>query len=131
VYLGVDLGGTNIAAGLVDDNFNIVYKDSIPTGAQREDKEIIYDMAMLCRSILENTGTQTDDVKWIGIGLPGTPDVKEGKSIYTNNINLRNTPVRDLMQKVIPCPFTLKTMQTVPPSEKPLPERRRRLTIPL
>ena len=108
MYLGVDLGGTNIAAGLVDDNFNIVYKDSIPTGAQREDKEIIYDMAMLCRSILENTGTQTDDVKWIGIGLPGTPDVKEGKSIYTNNINLRNTPVRDLMQKVIPLPVYIE-----------------------
>lgn len=108
MYLGVDLGGTNIAAGLVDDNFNIVYKDSIPTGAQREDKEIIYDMAMLCRSILENTGTQTDDVKWIGIGLPGTPNVKEGKSIYTNNINLRNTPVRDLMQKVIPLPVYIE-----------------------
>ena len=42
--IGVDLGGTNIAAGLVDENYKIVCKKSIPTGAERDGEFIVADM---------------------------------------------------------------------------------------
>ena len=35
-YIGIDLGGTNIAAGITDTEGNILYKGSLPTGASRD-----------------------------------------------------------------------------------------------
>lgn len=43
MYIGIDLGGTNIAAGVVDEVGNIMYKLSIPTLAQRPVEEIVED----------------------------------------------------------------------------------------
>ncbi|GHV44504.1 glucokinase [Clostridia bacterium] len=105
MYLGVDLGGTNIAVGLVDETFHIVHKDSIPTGADRADREIVRDMAAICQKVLSDTGTALADVKWIGVGSPGTPDAKEGVLIYTNNINFRHTPIRKWMQEDLGTPI--------------------------
>ncbi|MDR0405963.1 MAG: ROK family glucokinase [Clostridiales bacterium] len=99
MYLGVDLGGTNIAVGLVDDHFKILHKDSVPTGAQRQDREIVRDMSALCLKVLADTGTSASDVRWIGVGAPGTPDVASRSIIYTNNINMRNTPLGDWMRE--------------------------------
>ncbi|MCK9478395.1 MAG: ROK family protein [Firmicutes bacterium] len=104
MYLGVDLGGTNIAVGLVDDNLNIIQKDSVPTNAHRKDTEIVQDIAKLCVKVLSDSNTPVSSVKWIGVGMPGTPDTKEGKCIYTNNINMRNTPIRKIIQQIIPLP---------------------------
>lgn len=47
-YLGIDLGGTNIAVGVVDENCKIIKKGSVPTNADREADAIIRDMADLC-----------------------------------------------------------------------------------
>ena len=55
-YLGIDLGGTNIAAGIVDENYKIIKKKSVPTLAHRDGKEIIKDMAKLCLSLIEDCG---------------------------------------------------------------------------
>ena len=104
-YLGIDLGGTNIAAGLVDENFNIVHKDSIPTNAgSRNDKEVVKDMAYICKKILKDTNTDVSQVKWIGVGSPGTCDVENGVIIYANNIAFRDTPIRKWIQEEIDLP---------------------------
>ena len=50
-YLGIDLGGTNIAAGIVDENYNILIKGSRPTLAKRPPEEITADMAEHCRDL--------------------------------------------------------------------------------
>ena len=49
--IGIDLGGTNIAGGLVGDDFKIITKASTPTGASRSSEEIAADIASLCRRI--------------------------------------------------------------------------------
>ncbi len=108
MYLGVDLGGTNIAAGLVDDKFNLVHKESIPTGAARTDREIVRDMALLCQKVLTDTNTAISQVSWVGIGSPGTIDAKSGKVIYSVNINMRHTPVRAWMQEDIALPVFIE-----------------------
>lgn len=108
MYLGVDLGGTNIAVGLVDNNHNIIHKDSVPTLASRTDKEVVADIAKLCKKVLADANTDVSKVKWIGIGSPGTPDAAEGKIIYTNNLNMRNTPVRAWIQEEIDLPVYIE-----------------------
>lgn len=105
MYLGVDLGGTNIAVGLVDENGKILHKDSIPTRAERTDVEVVTDIAKLCVKIIEETKSEP---KWIGIGAPGTMDGENGVVIYSNNINMRNTPVRKIIQEIIDLPVYIE-----------------------
>ena len=54
--IGIDLGGTNIAVGLVDENYNIVKKISTPTLAARGAEEITKDMAALSKRVCEECG---------------------------------------------------------------------------
>lgn len=107
-YIGIDLGGTNIAAGLVDENGKIVHKDSVPTMREREYPEIIKDMAMLCKKIINDAGVNINDVKSIGIGAPGTPDNKNGILVYANNLKFKNVPMRKEMQKYIDLPVLIE-----------------------
>ena len=102
--VGIDLGGTNIAAGLVDLDGNIIYKDSVPTQRQRQYQEIIKDMAMLAKEVIEKSNVPMEKVKSIGVGSPGTPDCKNGIIVYNNNLNFRNVPIREEMQKYLDLP---------------------------
>jgi len=106
-YIGIDLGGTNIAVGLVDEEGKIVHKDSVPTLNEREYPEIIKDMAMLSLKVIEDAGVSLKDVKSIGIGSPGTPNTEKGILVYANNLKFRNVPMRDEMQKYIDLPIYL------------------------
>lgn len=98
-YLGIDLGGTNIAVGVVDENNNIVIKDSVPTKAQRPAEEIVIDMANLCRDLLERAGIPLSEVAYAGIAAPGSIDPEEGRVVYANNLPFRDFPIADLLRK--------------------------------
>lgn len=106
-YIGIDLGGTNIAVGLVDEEGKIIHKDSVPTLNEREYPEIIKDMAMLSLKVIEDSGVSLKDVKSIGIGSPGTPNSEEGILVYANNLKFRNVPMRAEMQKYVDLPVYL------------------------
>jgi len=108
MYIGIDLGGTNIAVGLVDEKGNIIHKDSVPTNASRHYTEIIKDMAMLSLKVIQDSGYTMKDVKSVGIGSPGTPDNERGVLVYANNLNFRNVPMRAEMQKYIDLPIHIE-----------------------
>ena len=71
-YLGIDLGGTNIAAGIVDENLQIVKKASTPTIATRPTDEIAKDMADLCLKLMEECNIDKSEIIACGIASPGT-----------------------------------------------------------
>ncbi len=100
-YLAVDLGGTNIKAGLVDEDGKIISRAQRPTGADRNYQEIIKDIAFCAIEAAENAKISMDEVKSVGIGSPGTVDNKRGIIVYANNINFKNVPLREEMQKYI------------------------------
>jgi len=106
-YIGIDLGGTNIAIGLVDDNGKILHKDSVPTQRDREYPEIIKDMAMLTLKVIEDAGVSIAEVKSIGVGSPGTPNCTDGILVYANNLKFKNVPIRTELQKYIDLPVYL------------------------
>ncbi len=107
-YLGIDLGGTNIAVGLVDENGKIVYQDSTPTLASRPGEEIVKDMCTLCEKVVKESGHTMDEVASIGVGCPGTVDNKNGVIAYANNIRMENFPMRKLIQSHIDKPVNLE-----------------------
>ncbi len=101
--IGIDLGGTNIAAGVVDRDFRIVGKASIPTEAGNQDAmaspEVIADrMAQATRAALEKSGVSIDQVETVGVGSPGSIDPVKGIVKYANNLNFFQTPLRKLLE---------------------------------
>ncbi|MBQ8342042.1 MAG: ROK family protein [Clostridia bacterium] len=91
--IGIDLGGTNIAAGLVNENYQIVRKDSVPTNAHRDPAEIVDDIAMLCKKICADQGIELSDVEAVGIASPGIANHDDGVVEYANNLPFRKFPI--------------------------------------
>ncbi len=90
MYIGIDLGGTNIAVGLVKDDYEIIAKASVPTGRKRLFCEIMHDAAQLIKKLLAETGTSIQGIKSIGLGSPGTPDVEKKTIVVASTFPLIN-----------------------------------------
>ena len=92
-YIGVDLGGTNIAVGLLNENFEIIAKEKCPTRTERDISEIMDDMASLCKALMDKNNLTADDIAYIGIATPGSVDPKNGLVVYSNNVKMENFPI--------------------------------------
>ena len=103
-YIGIDLGGTNIAAGIVTEEGKIVVKDSVPTLSERPTDEIVTDMANLSKKLVQSIGIEMNEIKGIGIGCPGTIDFETGEIVYSNNIKINHYPLADKFKEHIPLP---------------------------
>ena len=102
--IGVDLGGTNIAAGIVNNEGTILFRNSIPTGAHRPADEIIADMAALCHGLLKEAGISIDEIEAVGIASPGVANHDTGVVEYANNLPFRNFPLAETFKKGFPVP---------------------------
>lgn len=107
-YIGIDLGGTNIAAGILNKSLKMIVKGSAPTGKDRGYSEIIKDMADLSNKLIEEAGLTTDQIEYIGIGSPGVCDREKGILLYANNIKFSDVPMAKEMQKYIPLPVLIE-----------------------
>ncbi|MBQ6893741.1 MAG: ROK family protein [Clostridia bacterium] len=97
--IGIDLGGTNIAAGIVDENGGILIKKSVPTGASRPKEQIIDDIASLCRDIVNEHGISLSDIDAIGIAVPGGVDEKSGEILFTPNIPFSGINICEILSE--------------------------------
>ena len=92
---GVDLGGTNIAIGIVNEKYEIVRKGSVPTKPERGADPIIADMAALCRKLIAEEGLTLADIESVGVATPGTANNVTGVVEYANNIPFLQYPLAD------------------------------------
>ena len=90
LYLGVDLGGTNIKVALVDENGEILQEASTPTNLPRPAEAVCDDIAALCNQLAE--GKQ---VAGIGVGCPGTVD--GSMVLYSNNLDWHDFAMGDYL----------------------------------
>ena len=103
-YVGIDLGGTNIVAGVVDEQYNILAKASTKTNCPRPDREIAKDMAKMAIQAVENAKLTMDQIEWVGIGTPGIANSRDGVIEYSNNLGFVNTPMVKYIQEDIDKP---------------------------
>ena len=97
--IGVDLGGTNIAVGIVDlKQKRIVRKASTKTNAPRPCEEISRDIVKLCRELCEAEGVTLEEIKWIGVATPGI--VKSGKVLYANNLGWNDVDFAAIVRRL-------------------------------
>ena len=71
--IGIDLGGTNIAAGIINDKFEIIAKTSVPTGAQRPAEEIVADMVAVCYTVCREAGIKPEEIASVSIAAAFPP----------------------------------------------------------
>ncbi len=107
-YVGIDLGGTNIAAGLVTEDAKILSNKSIPTRAERPWQEIVADMAALAKEVIAMAGVQTSEVAGVGIGCPGSIDNENGICAYSNNIKMEKADIAGEFKKHFDIPVNLE-----------------------
>lgn len=100
--IGIDLGGTNIAAGLVNEEMKIVRKKSVPTQAERAPECIVDDIAALCASLVAEEGITAEDVESVGIASPGVANHDDGVVEYANNLPFRRFPIAALLAERFP-----------------------------
>ena len=84
--IGIDLGGTNIKAGVLNARRQLLCKASRPTGAQRPWQEVADDMAALVLELIKQAGVDRRACAGVGVGCPGTIDAAAGRVLYSNNL---------------------------------------------
>ena len=99
--IGVDLGGTNIAVGVVDENYKIVGRGKVKTNAPRPAEEIFDDIAKAIHMAVEDAGLTMDDISFVGVGTPGSVNKEEGLIEFSNNLDFNNVPANKLLEERI------------------------------
>ena len=92
-YIGVDLGGTNIVAGVVNENYEIIAKSSVKTNLPRPEQEIAADIIKVAKQAVEDAGLTMEQIEWVGMGTPGIANSETGIIEYSNNLGFVNTPM--------------------------------------
>ncbi len=106
-YVGVDLGGTNIKVGLVDDLGRSLTHFSIPTDTERGPEDGAQRMGQAVHRAIKEAGLQPSDVSGVGLGSPGTMDVPAGMLIHPHNLpGWFNFPIRDRVSHHCDLPVT-------------------------
>lgn len=105
MYIGVDIGGTNLVAGVVNDECKIIARAKTPTAPERGYMAVLNDVAQLCHDVAAKANVGIEDIKWIGIGSPGSVDAENGIFIFAGNIPFRNTPVIKILSEHINRPI--------------------------
>ena len=112
-YIGVDLGGTGIKVGVVNEQGEIIAKASCPTGVERGYGPVIADMAKLSLEALEKSGHTLDEVAGIGVGIPGIEDPATHIVPFCTNLGWHQVPLVSEMQKYIDKPIFVGNDATV------------------
>lgn len=97
--IGIDLGGTNIKVGVVDDNFQIIGKSNIKTNLPRPAEEIADSIAEGVKLACADAGISVDEIESIGIGTPGVADRNTGVVLYSCNLGFNNTNIGGLLKE--------------------------------
>ncbi len=107
-YAGVDLGGTNIAVGIVNEKYEIVGRGSLKTNMPRPAEDIAEDIGKAVELAAKDAGITVEDCEWVGIGTPGTVDKDKGVVEYANNLQFYDVPLAEMVRRHIDKPIYLE-----------------------
>lgn len=99
--VGIDLGGTNIVAGVVNDRHEIVAFAKCKTACPRPSEEIVADMARMTREAVKKAGITMDEVKGVGVGSPGVCNKDTGVVERAANLGFENLPICAMLSELL------------------------------
>ena len=121
--IGIDLGGTKIAAGLVDENRVLGPSIQEPTGLPRPAGELAEAIYHLAYRLLKEQGLTFQDVESVGIGIPGTVNKETDCIEYANNFGFENVPFLKMLRSFSHARFMGKMTPRQPPGANIWPVR--------
>ncbi len=86
-YLGIDLGGTNVAVGIVDETYKLIAKHSVPTSPTHDFETIVCDMANAAKAVAGMANVDFKDIHSVGIGVPSSLDPANNHVVFANNLD--------------------------------------------
>ena len=104
---GYDIGGTNIAAGLLNENNQLIAKESVRFPRNCGNDAVIKACTDLYRTIVEKNGISDDDVLGVGVAVPGSIDAENGIVIDAHNLGFHHTPLQNMLSREIGKPVSL------------------------
>ena len=104
--IGIDLGGTHIGAGLVE-NGVLKAKKYVDTPSDREFHATVKAMAEAIYALLAENGVELSQCEAIGIGSPGVADEKTGNIVYSANFDWHDVPLRRELHSLVPLPIAI------------------------
>jgi glucokinase len=113
MYIGVDLGGTKIKIGIVNEEGQIIGSGIIDTDPSHNDKIIMRDMTEEISRLIKQEGLQIQDIKSIGIGVPGLVDYNKGSIIYCTNLSWYNVEAVSYLREHFNIPVYIENDATV------------------
>lgn len=105
--IGLDVGGTNVKAGVVDEQFHILARALRPTERGRP-AALFDELAAVCKEAVASAGLSLADVKCVGAGFPGTCNLDTGEMEYANNLGLSHVFACDELQKRLGVPVFME-----------------------
>jgi glucokinase len=107
LYAGIDLGGTNIKAALVDDRGRMVGFHTEPTHASRGPEDAAARMGKAVHALAHEVGIATTDIARVGLGSPGPLDIPQGRIVRAGNLpGWDDFPLRDRVSDHCGLPVT-------------------------
>ena len=97
-YLGIDLGGTNLAIGVVNEKQELVGKSSVPTPRGASGDELADVMAEEAQRLTQRLGLLPEELEWVGVGVPGQADPGKGILIRACNLGLYDCPLGRMLE---------------------------------
>ena len=104
-YIGIDIGGTNLKAGLVNDEGSILAMEKRKIAEISDQKALVEALVALTQSLTERGGLTPEQIRSVGVGVPGAVEIHSGAVLYTCNLPLRNVPLRKLFHRYLPYPL--------------------------
>jgi len=104
LFLGIDLGATNIAAALVDESGSIIRSSSTPTLSVRPATQVIDDMVALSLRLIGDEGLTEQDIAALGVGIPGIVSSETGVVHLCPNLFWQQLPLKDMLQTHLSMP---------------------------
>ncbi|MDD4850568.1 MAG: ROK family protein [Gemmiger sp.] len=101
--IGIDLGGTTMTAGLVNDQYEIVGKITWATRLPRPAEDLEKALAELCRAVARENNVAFEDIHYVGIGTPGTVNFTTGMVGYNTNFNYYDWNLGPDLTKLLGC----------------------------
>ncbi len=98
--IGIDLGGTNIATAVVDENYKIIGKGHLPTNAPRDGYEVAKDMIRTAETACADAGITMADISWIGVGTPGAVNPDNGVIETAANLGFYGVPMKKYVEEL-------------------------------
>jgi glucokinase len=107
-FVGVDLGGTKILAGVFDSQLTCLGRNKMSTKPERGADEVIERIARCVRDAVDECDLEIKQLRGVGVGAPGAIDVSSGKVIFAPNLQWQDVPLKKALEKELGVPVSIE-----------------------